>query len=268
MFTVEATGADGKLERTREFECDTLFNFTMPDIAPLATANDELTRTAAGILAATGVDRGICLLPDGGDGTLAHELARQSQLRVIGLVADRKNVRSSRSLLTAAGSYGSRITVHHFDPKNPLPLTGMFANLIYLEPKPGQSRLAKRIREAANWLRPDGGIAFAPFPDETANRQSWLGALREAATGSGLTVETGSTGVKLIRGPLAGSGECRTNMATHRTPHSAVKNCRAYRTPTTWKCNGSAARARAPSPTATAANRPRSPRADGCSCRD
>ena len=83
----------------------------------------------------------------------------------------------------------------------------MFANLIYLEPKPGQSRLAKRIREAANWLRPDGGIAFAPFPDETANRQSWLGALREAATGSGLTVEIGSTGVKLIRGPLAGSGE-------------------------------------------------------------
>ncbi|MFL3665908.1 MAG: PQQ-binding-like beta-propeller repeat protein [Verrucomicrobiota bacterium] len=207
MFTVEATGADGKLERTREFECDTLFNFTMPDIAPLATANDELTRTAAGILAATGVDRGICLLPDGGDGTLAHELARQSQFRVIGLVADRKNVRSSRRLLTAAGSYGSRVAVHHFDPENPLPLTGMFANLIYLEPKPGQSRLAKRIRDAANWLRPDGGIAFAPFPDETANRQSWLRSLREAATGSGLTVKTGSTGVKLIRGPLAGSGE-------------------------------------------------------------
>ena len=207
MFTVEATGADGKLERTREFECDTLFNFTMPDIAPLATANDELTRTAAGILAATGVDRGICLLPDGDDGTLAHELARQSQLRVIGLVADRKNVRSSRRLLTAAGSYGSRVAVHHFDPANPMPLNRMFANLIYLKLEAGQPHLAKRIYAVANWLRPDGGVAFVPFPDGTANRQSWLGALREAATGSGLIVETGDAGLKLTRRPLAGSGE-------------------------------------------------------------
>ena len=194
MFTVEATGADGKLERTREFECDTLFNFTMPDIAPLATANDELTRTAASILAATGVDRGICLLPDGDDGTLAHELARQSQLRVIGLVADRKNVRSSRRLLTAAGSYGSRVAVHHFDPANPMPLNRMFANLIYLETgSPGShtwrsgSTRGSQLAQA-RW----GHVAFVPFPDGTANRQSWLGALREAATGSGLTVETGS----------------------------------------------------------------------------
>ena len=206
-FTVEATGADGKLERTRDFECDTLFNFMMPDIAPLAAADDESTRTAASILAATGVNRGICLLPNSGDGTLAHELARQSQLRVIGLAADRTRVRSSRRLLTDAGSYGSRVAVHHFDPSKPLPLNGMLANLIYLKLEAGQPRLAQRIHAAANWLRPDGGVAFVPFPDGSANRQSWLEALRMAANGSGLTVATGDAGVKLTRGPLAGSGE-------------------------------------------------------------
>ncbi len=206
-FTVEANGPDGKLRRSREYECDTLFNFTMPAIAPLATAKGEVTQTASSILAETGVDRGICLLLDGGDGTLAHELARQSQLRVIRLESDRKNIHSSRRLLTSAGSYGSRVAVHHFDSEKPLPLTGMFANLIYIELKSGQPRLAKRIRAVANWLRPDGGVAFVPFPDETANRQLWLGALRQAAGGSGLTVKVASTGVKLIRGPLAGSGE-------------------------------------------------------------
>ena len=206
-FTVEATDADGKLERTRDFECDTLFNFMMPDIAPLAAADDESTRTAASILAATGVNRGICLLPNSGDGTLAHELARQSQLRVIGLAADRTRVRSSRRLLTDAGSYGSRVAVHHFDPSKPLPLNGMLANLIYLKLEAGQPRLAQRIHAAANWLRPDGGVAFVPFPDGSANRQSWLEALRVAANGSGLTLATGDAGVKLTRGPLAGSGE-------------------------------------------------------------
>jgi len=208
-FTVEANGADGNLGRTREFECDTLFNFTMPEVTALASIKvpNEIRQTAANILKETGVTQGICLLVDSNDGILAHELAQRSRLRVIGLEENREKVRATRRLLTSAGSYGSRVAVHHFDPANPLPLNGMFANLIYLKLEAGQPHLAKRIHAVANWLRPDGGVAFVPFPDGTANRQSWLGALREATTGSGLTVATGDAGVKLTRGPLAGSGE-------------------------------------------------------------
>ena len=212
-FRVETKGADGKLSQTREFECDTLFNFTMPDVSPLTAikVSDDIKQTAASILEETGVTQGICLLVDSNDGVLAHELAQQSQLRIIGLEENHEDVRSSRRLLTSAGSYGARVAVHHFDPAKPLPLNGMFANLIYLKLKKGHTQLAKEINPVANWLRPDGGVAYIQFPGgtdkETMSQQAWFRELQEAAINKGLKLETGNAGIKLTRGPLAGSGE-------------------------------------------------------------
>ncbi|MDP7051852.1 MAG: PQQ-binding-like beta-propeller repeat protein [Verrucomicrobiota bacterium] len=212
-FRIEAKGAGGKLIETQEFECDTLFNFTMPDVSPLTAikVSDNIKQRAASILKETGITQGICLLVDSGDGVLAHELAQQSQLRIIGLDQSRENVRLSRRLLTSAGSYGARVAVHLFDPANPLPLNGMFANLIYLKPKEGHTQLAKEIKSVANWLRPDGGVAYIQFPSgtdkETMGRQVWFKELQEAATNKGLKLEVGYAGIKLTREPLVGSGE-------------------------------------------------------------
>ena len=212
-FRIETKGADGKLIQTQEFECDTLFNFTIPDVSPLTAikVSDDIKQTAASILEETGITQGICLLVDSGDGVLAHELAQQSQLRIIGLDENHENVRLSRRLLTSAGSYGARVAVHLFDPTNPLPLNGMFANLIYLKPKNGHTQLTKEINPVANWLRPDGGVAYIQFPSgtdkETMRQQVWFKELQEAAINKGLKLETGDAGIKLTRGPLAGSGE-------------------------------------------------------------
>ena len=212
-FRIETKGAGGKLIQTEEFECDTLFNFTMPDVAPLTAikVSDNIKQTAASILEETGVTQGICLLVDSGDGVLAHELAQQSQLRIIGLDESHENVRLSRRLLTSAGSYGARVAVHLFDPANPLPLNGMFANLIHLKSNKGVMQLAKQINPVANWLRPDGGVAYIQFPSgtekETVRQQLWFKELQKAATNKGLKIETGNAGIKLTRGPLAGSGE-------------------------------------------------------------
>jgi outer membrane protein assembly factor BamB len=212
-FRIETKGADGKLIQTQEFECDTLFNFTIPDVSPLTAikVSDDIKQTAASILEETGITQGICLLVDSGDGVLAHELAQQSQLRIIGLDENHENVRLSRRLLTSAGSYGARVAVHLFDPTNPLPLNGMFANLIYLKPKNGHTQLTKEINPVANWLRPDGGVAYIQFPSgtdkETVRQQVWFKELQEAAINKGLKLETGNAGIKLTRGPLAGSGE-------------------------------------------------------------
>ena len=212
-FRIETKGADGKLIQTQEFECDTLFNFTIPDVSPLTAikVSDDIKQTAASILEETGITQGICLLVDSGDGVLAHELAQQSQLRIIGLDENHENVRLSRRLLTSAGSYGARVAVHLFDSTNPLPLNGMFANLIYLKPKNGHTQLTKEINPVANWLRPDGGVAYIQFPSgtdkETMRQQVWFKELQEAAINKGLKLETGNAGIKLTRGPLAGSGE-------------------------------------------------------------
>ena len=212
-FRIKAKGAGGKLIQTQEFECDTLFNFTMPDVSPLTAikVSDNIKQTAASILEETGITQGICLLVDSGDGVLAHELAQQSRLRIIGLDESHENVRLSRRLLTSAGSYGTRVAVHLFDPTNPLPLNGMFANLIYLKSKNGHRQLAKQINPVTNWLRPDGGVAYIQFPSgtdkETVRQQVWFKELQEAAINKGLKLETGNAGIKLTRGPLAGSGE-------------------------------------------------------------
>ena len=87
----------------------------------------------------------------------------------------------------------------------------MFANLIYLKPKKGHTQLAKQINPVTNWLRPDGGGAYIQFPSgtdkETERQQVWFKELQEAAINKGLKLETGNAGIKLTRGPLAGSGE-------------------------------------------------------------
>jgi hypothetical protein len=135
-FTVEAMNDDGTLTATKEFECDNLFNFSMPQVSSLtnSTKSLEASKMAATLIEDTGVQQGIGLLIGSDNGLLAHRLVEQSQLRIIGLRKIRQKVASSRNMLTSLGSYGSRIAIHELNPSQPLPITPMFANLIILQP--------------------------------------------------------------------------------------------------------------------------------------
>src|SRR5690606_10060432 len=94
--------------------------------------NDEqkakFAEAAKRILEDSGVNRGFALVVDAGDARLAYELARQSELKVYAVDSDAGNVERAREVLSRAGVYGSRVTVHHWEGE--LPYSNYFANLI------------------------------------------------------------------------------------------------------------------------------------------
>jgi len=142
---------------------------------------------AKAILKQTGINKGFCLVLDD-DGSLAYELAKQSELIVFGVNSDAEKIAAGREWLLRTGLYGSRITLDHID-LSLIPYSSYFANLIVGEP----SGLAKDV---ARRLKPIGGkFCFAT----NAGSDAWLAETNlseEKATISkaeGWTVLTRST---------------------------------------------------------------------------
>ena len=80
---------------------------------PVAPAFEK---AADEILKRTGVREGWCLDMECGDGSLACELARKSDLRIVAITSDPALARSARARCIAAGLYGDRIMVHESPP--------------------------------------------------------------------------------------------------------------------------------------------------------
>ena len=118
----------------------------------------ESARAAMEILRQSGVTEGYALDLGCGEGRLAEELARRTDLHVIGIEADPQKVAAARERLTAAGLYGTRVTVHHGDPAA-TPYPNYFADLVVssraLERGPNAVPEAEMMRV----LRPWGGVA-------------------------------------------------------------------------------------------------------------
>ena len=123
----------------------------------------EVARAATDILKASNVTAGYCVDLGCGDGRLAYELVRQSDLYVVGIEADETKVADARRRLEAAGLYGSRVTIHQGDPaKTHLPK--FFANLVVSSQSlaAGGSKVA--AVEVTRLQRPFGGVTcFGPI---------------------------------------------------------------------------------------------------------
>jgi outer membrane protein assembly factor BamB len=78
--------------------------------------NKKYREAATAIVSATGVTSGFCADINCGDGRLAYELARMTDLNIYAVDPDPANVERARQMLQAAGLYGSRVTVHLADP--------------------------------------------------------------------------------------------------------------------------------------------------------
>ncbi len=133
----------------------------------------DFASLAKQILAASGVSQGFCLDLGCGTGGLALELARQSDLYVVGIEADSAKVARARRLLDAAGVHGRRVSVIQGDPDQP-PCPRHFANLVVSSsqliggPK-GNPEAIERM------LRPYGGVACLGKPgDLQVNRRGPL----------------------------------------------------------------------------------------------
>ncbi|MFQ6096416.1 MAG: PQQ-binding-like beta-propeller repeat protein [Armatimonadota bacterium] len=172
--------------------------------APRTSA--EARGKAESILADTKVRAGYCLMLGVGDGRLAAELARQSELVVYCIEPDRKKVAAAREMLDAAGLYGVRVVVHGGTPRN-LPYADYFANLIVVDEQTLGGARRWSGRELYRVLHPYGGIAYvAPASATSAN----VGAMRRRLREAGIPadeIRAARRAVLVVRGKLPGADE-------------------------------------------------------------
>ncbi len=188
-----------------------------PEVAEQPFAENELGKicanAAAFILKDSGVNRGYCLVLGAGDGRLALELAKRSDLHI--LVVEREEVAAAalRQAFSRAGLYGARIAVHHINAGQ-LPYSSYFANLIVSEEALLKGALDWEANELFRVLRPYGGKAYIGQSKKAANGAVALSqAELEAWLGNGPAKEGARIGQRnglwalLERGAVSGAGE-------------------------------------------------------------
>ena len=153
-------------------ELDTGFCYTPAAVSPGPDpwgdedAAQAAARRAAEILDASGVRKGYAVLWGVGDGRLALELARQSELVVHCLERDAGRLERARVGLYKAGAYGHRVTVRRVASAQATELARCFANLLVaVDPLDGDGTLQALRR----LVRPDGGV-FVDAQDSVSIR--------------------------------------------------------------------------------------------------
>ncbi len=201
---------------TPTFDFETDYNFTPPPAptGPSPYPNDSLTAVyasaAQAVLDQTGLTRGYCLDYGCGDGRLAYELARRSDLNIIGVSEDPAAVERARRALQAAGLYGTRVTIIQSSLAK-LPHAKESFNLIVSSDMltatncPGQSAEMFRV------LRPGGGVAWLGYPTGAAGTlanwpalDAWIKA--GVSTNDAVIQNDPTRSVKVTRDQLTGIG--------------------------------------------------------------
>ena len=172
LYTIVMQGGSGR-SVAGPFECDTHFNDCEPpgaerpdpyrDVAPQLPPRPEIER----MLRNVGQSRGMGLVFGAGDGRLAYELARRTNLNIVGLETDAGKVPEARRRLQDAGIYGRRVAMMRVDSLADVPLPDDFANLVVAASEGVQSpQVAAEMRRV---LRPGSGAPTAkPYPPGSA----------------------------------------------------------------------------------------------------
>jgi outer membrane protein assembly factor BamB len=146
--------------------------------------NDSLTETykaaAIKILAESEIRKGYALVLDCGEGRLAYELVKRTELKIVGLEKDPEKLAIARENLEAAGLLGKRVVVEPWDTAS---LPDYFANLIVSDNMLTTGRTEGTREQVRRILRPWGGAACLSFHRE--GEVVWR---------------------KFVRGPLKGTG--------------------------------------------------------------
>jgi len=209
----------------------------VPDKRP-PYPEDQWTQTYASaaehIVNETGIRKGYCLVVGCGEGRLAYELARRTDLNVIGVEEDAGKVAAARTALDRAGLYGDRITVHHGSLSD-LPYSDYFANLVVADDMLTSGTTHGSLEEIRRVLRPCGGVAYLGQTVDSSERggkldrsrlESWIA--ESAGTGWKTIDENGLWAVNR-RGKLDGSGEWTHQYAD--PGHSAYSGDQLLRSP-------------------------------------
>lgn len=172
---------------------------------------------AKAILKQTGIKKGFCLVL-GDDGSLAYELAKQSELVVFGVNSDEAKVAAGRQWLLQTGLYGSRITLDHLDLAM-IPYSSYFANLIVGEPGGVPKDVARHLKPVggkfcfATNTKSDAWLAETKLSEEKATMtkaDGWTVLTRATLPGAsswshqyGNAANTSSTDDQRIKGGLS-----------------------------------------------------------------
>ena len=179
-----------------------------PQIKAEPYPNDSRSRTykaaAEHIITETGIKKGYALVLDCGRGRLAYELAKRTELKIVGLEKDPSELAAARKNLDAAGLLGDRAVVEPWDIES---LPDYFANLIVSDgmiltgETTGTSEQGRRI------LRPWGGTACLSFHRD--GQVIWRKYIRGPLQGTGAWKQqycdpqnTACSGDELVYGPL------------------------------------------------------------------
>ena len=160
-----------------------------PDNPAMIRANMR----ASEALSVVNSKKGYCLVLNADQGQLVYALARQSNLRIIGLESDPQQTATARENLIRAGVYGCRVTIHHGSLEK-LPYQEYFANLIIADGPLDDRQTSQANAELTDMLRPCGGVWALKSTPAMPNGDDSIQPLP-------------SKKHLLVRGALPGSGE-------------------------------------------------------------
>ncbi len=177
---------------------------------------DELTAmyeaAAEAIVMETGITKGYCLVVGAEHGRLARELARRTDLTIIGIEPDPEKAAAARLALDTAGLYGQRVTIDEGNPSK-LPYSNYFANLIVSDSLLLTGTMPGNPEELLRHLKPCGGAVCLGVPANTSGKaravssrqlSQWLGRME---LGQCRISQTNGLWATLKRGELPGAGK-------------------------------------------------------------
>ncbi len=179
-----------------------------PEIKTNPYPNDSLAETykaaAVKILTESGVKKGYALVLDCNQGRLAYELAKRTELKIVGLEKDPEKLTAARKNLEAAGLLGVRVVVEPWDLKS---LPDYFANLIVSDEMLITGRTTGTAEEGQRILRPWGGVVCLSFHRD--GEVTWRKYVRGPLEGTGSWTQqfsdpqnTACSDDELVYGPL------------------------------------------------------------------
>ncbi len=176
---------------------------------------DELTPVYAAaareILAESGCKSGFCLVAGGGEGRLAYELARNSELLITVLEDDAARIGAARTKLEAAGLYGTRVVILQ-GTVGDRRLPNFFADLVTSDTLVAEGRLPCQPADLARLVKPCGGVVCFGRPEaapaiagyEPEKARGWL---EQMYVNEDVKIAFAAPWAKLTRGQLSGVGE-------------------------------------------------------------
>ena len=176
---------------------------------------DKLSKVYAAaakkIVEGTPVRKGYALVLGCGEGRLAYEIARRTNMTVIGVEEDPKKVAAGRQSLDKAARYGGHVSIQQ-GPLDKLPYVKYAFNLIVSDRTLATGALPPSAAEMYRVLRPCGGVAYVgrvgpqrPGGLARAKLEGWLKAGK--IDGAKITESDKGLWAVVRRGGLPGAGQ-------------------------------------------------------------